>query len=302
VEEKEKMRLVRLNHVVKKRYTDIGASALLCLGMASAFAQSADIVDVGPGTTTQLDIKESSEDCSTDASVPGGDAPTAVCSADADAPDGPQLRITALSLPNTSGQRALSVATLSRSIQIPMPTSGPYSPVLPVQIATEVAWSGGAIVAGIETTFEQVVGTFQLRDITDAATESPGPVVASDTFLFERTDADFEIPVPTDYSGIAGFVNLVEFVDISNSSGADVTALLERGRTYRIELEAKCEVEVPYLGYGVCLFSKDAQALLPGLVTPAANGFPAWDNDGFAVSDITVTVGSDPVQGLAVTP
>jgi hypothetical protein len=293
------MRRVRLNHVVKKRCTDIGAIALLCLGTAFAHAQSPDIVL--PGTTTQLYIGESSENCSTefyDVYPFGGQE---FCFADADALDGPQLRVIAGSRPDNCCESYASVATLSRSIQIPVPTSGPYSPMLPVQVATEVAWSGGTIVAGLASAFAQVVATFQIRDITDATTESPGPVVASDTFLFERTDTDFQIPVSSGVYAIADFVNLIEVVDISNSSGADVTAVLERGRTYRIELEAKCEVEVALAGFGICVFSKDMLTLL-GLVSPAANGFPATDNDGFAVSDITVTVGSDPVQGLAVTP
>jgi len=308
------MRRVRLNHVVKKRCTDIGASALLCLGMASAHAQSVDIVL--PGTTTQFDIASSSGNCSTKATtrcfnrysntteqcIGANNYMTTICSADADPLDnGPQLRvIAASSFSIYSNTEVESIATLSRSIQVPVPTSGPYSTSLPVQVATEVAWSGGAIVAGFDLVNVQVIATFQIRDVTDATAESPGPVVASDTFLWERTDADLQVPFGA--GAVFTLVNLLpEFVDISNSSGTDVTALLERGRTYRIELEAKCVVDVPWAGWGVCLFSKDAPELL-SLVTPVTTGFPAWDNDGFAVSDFTVTVGSDPVQGLPVTP
>ena len=100
------MHRVRLNHVVKKRYADIGASALLCLGMASAHAQSAEIVL--PGTTVQLDIATSSEDCSTEAYSDQPYTPTAVCSADADALDGPQLRVIAESLGSGTNQKVLS--------------------------------------------------------------------------------------------------------------------------------------------------------------------------------------------------
>lgn len=162
-----------------------------------------------------------------------------------------------------------------------------------------MTWSGGTIVAGIESTFVQVVATLQVRDITDATTESPGPVVASDTFLFERTDADFDITLPD-----AGIVfPSFAVADISSSSGADVTALLRRGRTYRIELEAKCNVQVPVVGVGVCLFAKNPSEVLGfGTVGNPAIGYDGWDNDGFTVSDITVAVGSDSLQDLFGTP
>jgi hypothetical protein len=297
------MHRIKWNHVMKA-YTGVGAGALLFLGMASAYAQSPDIVL--PGTTTQFDVLTSSEDCTTDAIDTGGIAPQAYCTADADALDGPQLRVIATSGLSTDpdsffGQSVSSVANLSHSIQIPVPASGPYSQVLPVQIATEVAWSGGAIAAGIDTTLVQVVATFQVRDITDATPESPGLVVASDTFLFERTDADFEIPLNADASALIDLVNTIDIVNISNSSGADVTALLERGRTYRIELEAKCDVQVPIVGFGVCFFSKDLLENI-SINIPFPN-FPAlFENDGFSVSDITVAVGSDPLQDLFGTP
>jgi hypothetical protein len=297
------MHRIKWNHAIRA-FTGVGVGALLCLGMASAYAQSPDIVL--PGTTTLFDVFTSSEDCTTDAIDTGGIAPRALCKADADALDGPQLRVTATSGLSTDpdaffGQQVSSVATLSRSIQIPVPASGPYSPVLPVQIATEVAWSGGAIAAGIDTTLVQVVATFQIRDITDATSESPGPVVASDTFLFERTDADFEIPLNADATALADLVNTVDLVDISNSSGTDVTALLKRGRTYRLELEAKCDVQVPIVGFGVCFFSKDLlQSISINIPFPLFLEFFA--NDGFSVSDFTVAVGSDPLQDLFGTP
>jgi len=297
------MQRTKWNHVMKA-FTGIGAGALLFLGVASVHAQSPDIVL--PGTTTHFDALTSSENCTTFVDDTGGGiAPQAWCTADADAQDGPQLRVAAASGLSTDpdaffGQSVSSVATLSRSIQIPIPASVPYSPVLPVQIATEVAWSGGTIAVGLDTTFVQVVATFQVRDITGATAGSPGPVVASDTFLFERTDADFDLPAGADAEEIAGLVNNIYLVNITSSSGTGMTALLERGRTYRIELEAKCDVQVPVLGFGVCFFSKDLPPYF--VVRGSPDGQLFFDNDGFSVSDITVAVGSDPLQDLLGTP
>lgn len=275
----------------------VGAAAFMLLGVASAQAQ----VEVLPGTTTVLDITASTETCVEDSSNgSGGIAPVTDCFADAGAGPDTQVRVVAASgfsddPDSFFGQTVLAVGTLSQTIEIPVPDGGPFSDVLPVQIATEVAWSGGTVVFGIDSTFAQVVATFQVRDITDA---TDGPVVASDTFLFERTDADFDIPTGLDPEAIAEFLNLIDIVDISNSTGTDVTVLLERGRIYQIEVEAKCDVQVPIVGFAACLFSSDLLTIvLPDLELPT-NGFPALDNDGFSASNISVTVGSDPVQDL----
>jgi hypothetical protein len=275
----------------------VGASTVMLTGLASAGAQ----VQVLPGTTTVLDITTSAETCFTDATSSGGIEPVKDCFPDADANPDTQLRVLAVSglsdNPDTFfGQTVQAIGTLSQVIEIPVASTDPSSDVLPVQIATEVTWSGGTVVAGLDSTFAQVVATFQVRDVTDA---DDGPVVVSDTFLFERTDADFDIPLPDQgaVNAIADFLNLIDIVDISNSSGTDVTVLLARGRQYQIEIEAKCDVQVPILGFGACLFSSDLLDVL-NLDLPTGNGFPALDNDGFSATNISVTVGSDPVQDL----
>ena len=265
------------------------AIAATLVGAATGQAQTV----VLPGTTTVIDITTSAEDCFEDASVLTGVVqPVTECVSDA--PASLPLQVLAASGissdPNDFfGQTVLSVGKLIQEIQIPVPAGGAFSSSLPVQIATEVTWSGGMVVAGIDSTFAQVAGTFQVRDLTT------GLVVASNTFLFERADADFEISVPESPSDFLAFLNLIEVVDVSNSSGADITVFLVRGRTYAIELEAKCDVQVPILGFGVCLYSSNALSVL-GL--PESDLFTAIDNDGFSATDITVTVGSDNVQDL----
>ena len=52
-------------------------------------------------------------------------------------------------------QTGSAIATLSNEILIPDSTTG--SQVLPVQIATEVSWSGALIVGGFNNTFAQVI-------------------------------------------------------------------------------------------------------------------------------------------------
>ncbi|MEE4376567.1 MAG: hypothetical protein V2J55_03530 [Candidatus Competibacteraceae bacterium] len=273
-----------------------GVAMTALLGATSVRAETL----VVPGTTTEIDITASAGSCVTEEPVTGAIPATADCVANANASDGAPLRVLAASGlssdPETFfGQNVLSVATLSSNIQIPVPSGGAYSSVLPVQIATEVAWSGGAIVAGIDSTFAQVAATFQIRDVTDATVSDPGPVVASDDLLFERIDADFDIIIPEDASAVADYLNLIEIVDITNSSGTDITAYLVRGRTYAIEIEAKCDVQVPVLGFGACLFSSDVLTLLN---LPENALFPALNDDGFSATNISVTVASDPVQDL----
>lgn len=257
---------------------------------------------INPGTTTVLDVTLSSEDCFTYPDQELAIGPKRTCLADADAATTQPIEVLAASGissdPDTFfGQEVLAIGTLYQTIQIPLPGAEElHSPVLPVQIGTEVSWSGGMIVAGLDSTFAQVVATLQIRDITDATGSDLGPVVASNTFLFERTDADFEITIPDGtITAIADFLNLIEIVDISNRSGADVTALLVRGRTYAIELEARCDVQVPIFGFASCLFSSSALTTLG--ITPS-DLFTPIDDDGFRVTDFTVTVGSDPVQDL----
>jgi len=268
----------------------------MVLGTAIAYAQT----DVFPGTSTVIDITTSAVDCMEDESDLGGGSvlPKTECYVEATADRSIQVLAASgiSSDPNNFfGQTVVAAGRLIQTIQIPVPAEGAYSPSLPVQIATEATWSGGMVVAGIDSTFAQVSGTLQIRDVTNATVDAPGPVVASNTFLFERVDADFEIEIPSDASDFVSFLNLIEVVDISASSGVDITAILVRGHTYAVELEAKCDVQVPVVGFGVCLYSSNA---LVELGIPSSDLFAAVENDGFQFSDITVTVGSDNVENL----
>ena len=173
-----------------------------------------------------------------------------------------------------TGQEAVAVATLINEISIPEAPASGGSDVLPVQIATEVNWSGVLLAAGVNSTFAQVVATLQARDM------ETNEVVASNTFLFERVDADLTLNV----------IDALEGMDLTNSSGADITALMKRGRTYRIEVEAKCHVSVPLMGAALCTFI-DSPVGLPG-------ADDLLGGDGFDVKSITVTVAGDPVETL----
>jgi hypothetical protein len=176
----------------------------------------------------------------------------------------------------SEAQRASATARLINEFEIPVAPAGEGVEVLPVQIATEVTWSGILLAAGFNSTFAQVIATLQVRDI------ATGLVVASNTFLFERVDADLSLDV----------LDAIEAVDITNSSGADITALLVPGRTYSIEVEAKCDVSVPLIGAAVCSFFADPETDLP-LIRDLFGG------DGFDVASITVTVDTDPVAHVA---
>ncbi len=177
-------------------------------------------------------------------------------------------------------QRASATARLINEFDIPAVTAGRGVEVLPVQIATEVNWSGVLFAGGMNSAFAQVIGTLQVRDTTT------GLVVASNTFLFERVDADFSLNV----------IDAIDGADITSSSGADITALLVRGRTYGIEVEVKCDVSVPVVGAAVCAFFDQ-------LNTHDSIQLPSFPNlfggDGFDVTNITVTLGTDAVSRIA---
>lgn len=209
------------------------------------------------------------------------------------------LAITGLLLGFSTGdpdkdQRVSSTATLINQIRIPEPVDGLFSEVLRVQVATEIRWGGGIVVTGVDSTYGQVSATLQVRDVTDATVDDPGPVIASDTFLFERIDAFIDIDPSGGITKVLEILELLDLKDIANSTGSDVTAWLKRGRTYAIELQAKCQVGGVVLGFGLCTFTPDFLTEL-GIDAPPGVG-PLFEDDGFAVGDIHVTVASDPVQ------
>ena len=109
-------------------------------------------------------------------------------------------------------------------------------------------------------------------------------MVASDTFLFERADAKL---------AILDAIDIVSGVKITNSTGTNITAFLERGQIYAIEVEAKCDIAVPSLGGSACTFFDDVASVIT--IIPFSSAFVG---DGFDVGPITVTVASDPVEGL----
>ena len=231
----------------------IGIVAGLALfGATAVYAQTT----VLPGTSTVLSVHDSLT-CEENAVGPmsGGIPVTATCrTEDNGGTLGPRhLDVNAFSglsteeLP-TTGQTAFATARLINEIEIPAAPATGGVEVLPVQVAIEVSWSGVLLAAGLNSTFAQVVATLQVRDTTT------GEVVASNTFLFERLDADFALDV----------IDAVKGVDITNSSGVDVTALLLRGRTYSIEIEGKCDMSVPLFGAALCTFF-DNPSDIPGL-------------------------------------
>jgi hypothetical protein len=273
-------------------------AAGLCFG--GAFPVMAEPLTLVTGATTTIGVGEMIPDCATvqevaDSNVQRVWEPLEICNA---SPTGaPQLETLTVSAVSTgffgertytSLQNLSAAAKLVREVQIPEPEEELYSTTLRTQIATEVAWSGGFVIAGTPSTYAQITATLQVRDLVT------GLVVASNTFFTERFDSEFALPADLGLSGLADALNQVDAVDVSDSSGADVTALLRRGRNYAIELEAKCEVGVPAFGFGLCLFHGDAGTVLG---VPFDN--PLADilaNDGFGVAPIEVTVDSDPVE------
>ena len=252
-----------------------------------AFAPTAQAeTSVSPGTSMVLSVSDDLT-CATDGYGPNSDEGANIaiklnCATnDEDYTVNPRhLNVNAVSGISTTqlpdGQKATSVATLINEISIPEAAAFGGSEVLPVQIATEVSWSGILLAGGLNSTFAQVVATLQVRNVTT------GNVVASNTFLFERVDADLTLEI----------IDAVEGIDITNSTGVDITALLIRGQIYTIEVEVKCEMSIPLLGLGVAACSFwDGGASIPGTVA-------LFDGDGFDVDDITVTVATDPVEVL----
>lgn len=265
---------------------------------------SAQPVQLTPGSTTTIEIAGTTVDCSEVADVSGSNVqqfwiPNTGCLADQFGDQ--QLKVFAVSAFSTgvlgnfsSLQNLNSTAKLIREITIPKPVVEPFLSTLRVQVATEVTWSGGLVAAGVASTYGQIIATLQVRDVTAAPT---GPVVASNTFFSERFDAQLDLPTGISLGGVVEALNLVDTVDVSNTSGADVTAFLERGRTYAIELEAKCDVGAPAIGFAFCVFAGSAVTDIGGTGLPSGNPFAdVFADDGFQVAPFEVTVESDPVQ------
>jgi hypothetical protein len=278
-------------------------AGIAVLGLGIGVTALAQPLILTPGARTTIPIQSTTSDCET---YQQGNAskvvfwfPITTCLDDplADTP----LRVLAASgfssqfsfFPGgfSSIQNIGATATLRRKIQIPEPLEEPFLSTLRVQIATEAAWSGGFVAAGANNSYAQIVATLQLRDVTDGP---DGPVVASDTFFRERFDARFDLAFDISLGGIVEALNLVDAVDVSNSSGADITAYLRRGRTYVIELETRCEVGAPVFGFAFCLFAGNAGSEL-GI--PSDNPLAVvFADDGFQVAPLEVIVDSDPVE------
>ena len=124
------------------------------------------------------------------------------------------LNVTVVSGVTPEGEELLEpqtgAATTTMTNQVLIPNSPTGIQILPVQIATEVSWTGYLIVGGFNNTFAQVSATLQIRNTTT------NQVVASDTFLFERADASLTLDAVEAISG----------AKLSNGTGTDITALL----------------------------------------------------------------------------
>jgi hypothetical protein len=281
------------------------AVSLMAIAFCQAdvsYGQAPEVLN--PGTRTTIAVASAQSDCATNQTITWQDKiallPITTCS-DNPAADIP-LQVLAASAVSTqftlfndiftSIQNHDASARLFRDIQIPEPEQEYFSSTLRLQVATEAAWSGGFVVGGAPSTYAQMTATLQLRDVTDSET---GPVIASDTFFVERFDSVFDLELPTSVLGLTDLLNQVDAIDVSNSSGSDITALVQRGRTYRIELEAKCNVGAPVFGFAVCLFAGDTAAAELGLApdNPLSDVFA---NDGFQVAPFEVTVDSDPIE------
>jgi hypothetical protein len=208
-----------------------------------------------------------------------------------------------------------AIGRIGNIIQIPeIDPDHVGSEVLAAQISTEVAWNGLLWNRRISIpSWTQVVATLQVRDTTDS---EAGPLIASTTFLNERADLDSNLP--------ASFGDFYAFAygwtTVRNSSGVDLTAQLVRGRTYRIEVEAKCEdlsvvfpVAInPFADYGGvprtvlwsgggCFFSNSASGDALDLTLTSFFGSHLRYNvkGGFEVQPLTVTVQDDAKAKLA---
>jgi hypothetical protein len=176
-----------------------------------------------------------------------------------------------------------AVGRIGNTIQIPVLESGQVgSEVLAAQISTEVEWNGLLWNRRISIpSWAQIVATLQLRDLTT------GSVVASNTFLNERADLDSTLPANFgDFSAFA-----YGWTSVQNASGVDLTAQLVRGRTYRIEIEAKCEdlsVVFPV-------------AINPFELDPANVGAALWSGGGCFFTDADTPSSAPDGDALSVT-
>ncbi len=283
-----------------RRHFNITSALFLLISMMTVAAQAQTFIN--PGDTVVLSAGDDLT-CATEIASPSGSvlaASVTECNTyDVDsAPDVDPRHLNILTAPGISfdsdnilfAERATSTAKLINQFQI---TSG-GSEVLPVQISTEVSWSGVLVVLGANSTFAQIIATLQVRDTTT------NQVVASNTFLSERVDADPAL----------NLLEAIDGVDVTNSSGADITALLVRGRTYAIEVEAKCDSNARLISLALCSFYDGANVTIPGGTLPGgqvvgniklsdmAGISDLLGGDGFDVANITVSVGSDLVESL----
>ncbi len=146
----------------------------------------------------------------------------------------------------TNGSTRSSAVTgrLLNRFELEAPTTSPASATLPVQISTEINWDGVLYPYKIlPPSYAQITATLQVRDTTT------GEVVASNTFLYEHAASVMDLrPTPVldcDFTGDGidcEFANPFDLlVSVNNSSGADLSAQLLRGREYTVEVEARCE-------------------------------------------------------------
>ena len=161
-----------------------GILAVTLAATGSTHAQT--LVD--PGTSTVIPVVASlTPPCVEESSLGGGSVPaTTLCVVDTSHPQ--QIGIFAASGlanpldPETEffGQTVFTIGTLVNEIEIPVPLTAPFQDALLVQVATEVAWNGGLVTAGLDSTFVQVIATLQIRDVRRLRRQ-PGPPQGSGT-------------------------------------------------------------------------------------------------------------------------
>lgn len=169
-----------------------------------------------------------------------------------------------------SDERAAATGTIFSRIRVPQAQRTASNTIL-TTIATEVDYSGILAFNGVgslEPAFASITLTLLVRDTTD------NTIVASNTFLDERLDSDFILPsLDADVVG--------DRIFIKNSTGADLTAKLKRGREYQVEVEAVCAAEVP-------------NAAITALV--ACEFHDTDQTDGIMVKYITVNAADDVIE------
>jgi YVTN family beta-propeller protein len=289
----------RVNAESRTLKVDSGSGGIVCFAFSNADQDVDGVLDVDDNCAGIFNPDQTDTD---------GDGYGDACQ---DAPDR-DFVFPAIPVLFPEGKTIRSGAAIGRLInrfELEAPASLPASDTLTVQVATEIAWDGILMpLRGIPPTFAQMTATLQVRDL------STGQVVASNTFLFERSSGLTDLTAgpffscnfdPEEDVGVGCSIKnpFDVLLSVNNSSGADLTAELLRDREYAIEVEAKCELTNNYGidGFFVtgflsgCYFGARQTVGLNKLAGDFADAL----FDGFTIAPITVAVGPDVVAQIA---